>query len=278
MGTERMPTYETPIGRIETLEAGTGPNLAVLVHATAAGPGSLGRLAALAADDGWRVVAPALEGYGETRLSDAAGPAPVVRNSAVVRWALSGAVGTEDIGARLLFGHSMGGLVALEAALSGACPDSLALYEPIALSLLDPNDPADQEAREMDRRLVAGLARSVEDGEPERGVAAFVEAWNDISWSALRASDRAKLTDMAPDLVRETRGTNAHRLSRTAISTLTCRAFVMGGETSTPLAHRLVAATARAVPNATVKTLPTLGHFGPVSDPIAVWRVLSSAL
>ncbi len=270
-----MPIHDTPTGPIETLEMGDGLDLAVLVHATAAGPRSLGRLGAKMAEDGWRVVAPAFDVYGATRLDADSGLTPVLRNAAIVRWALARPPSPRR---SLLFGHSMGGLVALEAILGGGSTDLLALYEPITLSLLDPEDPADQKAREMDRRLVQGLAEAVEGATPERGVAAFVEAWNDVRWSDLRPADRDKLTAMAPHLVRETQGTNAHVLDRPALAALPCPTVVMGGQASPFLAHRLVAAVAGAISGAQRAVLPELGHFAPVTNSGPVWRAISAGL
>src|ERR1700742_225288 len=99
-----MPVYNTPLGAVEMLEWGDGPELLVMLHAAAAGPQSLAALAALLARPGLRIVAPALNRYGATvmRAEDR-----VQAHVDVLRATL----GLHPAARRTLFGHSMGGLI-----------------------------------------------------------------------------------------------------------------------------------------------------------------------
>ena len=80
--------------------------------------------------------------------------------------------------------------MALLVALDGAKPDALILYEPIVLDLLRADDPDDGRARAWDRALIDRLAAGVAVGSPESGVAAFIEAYNEVQWTALPVKAR----------------------------------------------------------------------------------------
>ena len=126
-----MPLHETEFGTVETIEfsaeapgeippeaRGEIPSeisadtdaeqagLAVLLHASAAGPGSLVRLGKALAAAGYQVVIPALHGYGGTWVGGDQGP--IERSVRVATWTLT-AFPTDR---KFLFGQSMGGLVA----------------------------------------------------------------------------------------------------------------------------------------------------------------------
>ena len=77
-----MPIVTTPIGRIDMSIMGEGPIAVVLLHAAAGNPRALHKLAALLANDRRRIVVPALDGYGDTRI-DAIGTS-LERNIALV--------------------------------------------------------------------------------------------------------------------------------------------------------------------------------------------------
>ncbi|MGZ4809628.1 MAG: alpha/beta fold hydrolase, partial [Thermoanaerobaculia bacterium] len=130
----------------------------------------------------YRVLAPDLLGYG------ASGPWPDrkpfhFREDIAF---LESLIGDEAVH---LIGHSYGGLLALQLALSR--PElvrTIAVYDPVAVGVLDPVEDADS---------LQPLARVSRDWQPgpngadEAWLAAFVDWWNDAgSWTRLPEATR----------------------------------------------------------------------------------------
>ena len=182
-----MPVYHTAYGAVEMLEWGEGPELLVMLHAAAAGPQSLAALAALLARPGRRVLAPALNRYGATVIRDETDR--VKAHVDVLRATLE----VHAAERRLLFGHSMGGLVGL---LGAAAFDAMVLYEPIVVACVE------------DRRLVEWDRAIVERAD----IGAFVSAWNGTPWEALPDGVRARLTAMAPMLIADMRAVSYYAM------------------------------------------------------------------
>ena len=175
-------------GTVEAIAEGAGDGLAVLLHAAGSSPRALGALAKTMRETAGRSIAPVLPMTIEP--ASAGGTShPLSRQIAVAKAALAhGATGR-----RVLFGHSFGGLVALLALLDGARPDVVVLYEPIVLAALDPADPEDEHARAWDRALIDHLAERQAAGDPEPGVARFIEAYNEVAWTRLPDTARAAI-------------------------------------------------------------------------------------
>lgn len=247
------------------LEWGEGEEIVVLLHAAAAGPTSLAGLARALARPGRRVVAPALAGYAGT--APAPGD-PLKAHVAVVHACL----GLLPRPPRMLFGHSMGGLVAL---LAAPPVDAMVLYEPITLGLLRDDDPADRAARDWDHEIVAFLADCVARGDPEPGVARFVAAWNELAWDALPPAARARLVDAAPRLAAEvTAGGNRPLI----LDRVTAPVTVLQGGRSPPITERMTARLAQALPQGRRVMLPACGHMGPVQAPTMVAAAFPQSL
>ena len=251
--------HPTSIGPIECHAQGEGAATVALLHAAASGPRSLFKLAAALADGGGRILTPALNGYGATRLTDADLGQPFAAHVRVARWALEQA----PAGRRVLVGHSMGGLVALLTVAGGAAVDAAVVYEPIVLGCLDPTDPADAAARAWDAAPVAKLQAAVASGDPEAGVAAFVEAYNEVAWSALPAPLRAQLVADAPKLVAETRAAQTVAIDFAAVPA-GLPILVLQGERSPDVTHRMTLGLARRLPQARRQVIAEAGHMGPV--------------
>lgn len=247
-----MPVLTTPIGPIETLQWGDGPTLVLLLHAAAAGPGSLSGLAKALARPDRTIVAPALHGYGATSVV-----CPGDRmdaHVAVTRTCLD----AYPAGRRVVFGHSMGGLVAL---LAAPPVDAMVLYEPITLGLLRDDDPDDRAERAWDLGIVGALERSVAAGDPEAGIRVFVEAWNELSWPALPASVRVRLIAAAPALAEEIRNGADRPLPVDAVRV---PLLILQGARSPAITARMTARLRDAVPGSRRVVLKGCGHMGPV--------------
>jgi pimeloyl-ACP methyl ester carboxylesterase len=169
-----------------------------------------------------------------------------------------------------LFGHSMGGLIALLAALDGLAADALVLYEPIVLGCLDPNSPEDIAARAWDGACIQTLHERVAAGDPEAGVAAFVEAYNEVAWSQLPAALRAGLVVKASNLVAETTATQELHLDMARLAALPMPVLILQGSRSPQVTHRMTAGLARAMPRAVSRIVEGAGHMGPVMSHAAV--------
>lgn len=264
-----MPLIQSPQGTIEVLEWGAGDTAFVLLHASATGPAALTGLARRLDTGDRRIIAPAFVGYGETDLGAAADDR-LAAHRAVVREVVQ----RLPAGRRVLFGHSMGGLVALETALDAEADgnrfDAVILYEPILIDMLDLNEPDHAEALAWDRAIIARLHRDVGAGDAEAGVSHFIEAWNETRWDTLPEAARRDLVAQAQNLVRETAAVSHHRLERSRLAASTTPTLLLRGA----CAPRLIAYTngvaAGVMPRARQRTLPGCGHMGPLLKPADV--------
>lgn len=247
-----MPVYPTSVGPVEVLEWGDGPTLVLLLHAAAAGPNSLAGLAKALAAPGRRIVAPALHGYGGTGITDAGDP--IEAHVAVARAVLD----LYPARRRVMFGHSMGGLVAL---LAAPVADAIIVYEPIVIGLLRDDDTADVVARDWDRAIVAELELRIAAGHPEAGIRVFVEAWNEVAWDALPASVRARLIAAAPAMAREIRAGSARQVDPGGI---VAPLLILQGAGSPEITGRMTARLHADVPGSRRMVLDGSGHMGPV--------------
>jgi pimeloyl-ACP methyl ester carboxylesterase len=227
------------------LEWGEGPELLVMLHAAAAGPQSLAALAALLARAGRRVVAPALNRYGATAMRDETDR--VKAHVDVLRAALE----VHAAERRVLFGHSMGGLVGL---LGSAAFDAMVLYEPIVVACVE-----DQRLVEWDRGIVA-----------QEDIGAFVSAWNGVPWEALPDGVRARLTAMAPMLIADMRAVSFHETDIEALRNVEMPVLLLQGERSPAITHAITARLVELLPNAERVVVEGCGHMGPVQAPAII--------
>lgn len=260
-----LPVLTTPIGPIETLEWGDGPTLILLLHAAAAGPGSLSGLAKALIRPDRRIVAPALHGYGQTLVVV---PGDRMDAHAAVARACLDAYPARR---RVVIGHSMGALVALLAELT---VDAIAVHEPIVVSLLRDDDPDDRAERDWDRAIVDRLVRAVAAGDPETGIRGFVEAWNEMSWPDLPQSVRSRLIAAASALAEDISCGSAHRIAPDRISP---PPLILQGALSPPITARMTARLHEAVPGSRRMVLDSCGHMGPVQAPAIVAAALEAA-
>ncbi|MCR9070839.1 MAG: alpha/beta hydrolase [Alphaproteobacteria bacterium] len=266
MGTRQSETVNASFGTVEVHRWGEGGRPVVILHAAATGPRAYGPLADLLADTGWSCVVPALHGYGAS-LVDAAADT-VDGHVAIARWAV------ETSGAEAVFGHSMGGLVALLGAETLNL-DRLVLFEPILFDALDP--VADAALIAAESEMAAAMVRTLAEGRPEDAVRAFVEVWNDTSWSDLPEPARARLTDLATGVVADTQATGTATIGKGVWSAAPPTTLIHG-DRSPEIVRHMVAGARRRMPGARVERLPGLGHMAPLLSAPAVAAALVSAL
>lgn len=273
-----MPLIPSPSGTLDVLEWGSGDELVVLLHASATGPRSLKFLAERLGCAGRRVIAPAFAGYGQRELIGGVDSDRVNTNRSIVSEVLA----QQYRPRRVLFGHSMGGLIALLTAMDEAqraTPvDALILYEPILIDLLDLQRPDHNAARAWDRAIIDRLAFQVCAGQPEAGVRAFVEAWNDTHWEALPDAARQQLIANADNLTQETTAVSNQKIDRARISALSTPTLLLRGTQSPPLIALTTEIAVNALPNAHQSVLPDCGHVAPVLNPAPVADCIESFL
>lgn len=267
-----MPLHETDIGHIETREWGDGPELIVLLHAAASSPHALARFAESLARPGRRVIAPMHNRYGQTDYP--ASDNPIDCHIAVAAACLDLYLADRQI----VIGHSMGGLVALLLCLRESRPDALVLYEPIVPDILDRNDPDDMAARDWDRGLVFDIAAKLEAGDPEPGIAAFVEGWNEMTWQAIPEAARQKLIDAAPVFAAETCAVQDYTIDRQALAAMSTPPLILYGSKSPELIHRMTKRLADHIPQSRRVALDGLRHMGPVTKPDLVAAAIEAYL
>lgn len=273
-----MPELATDKGPIDVSEWGAGDEQFLMLHATATGPHTLSGLAKRLLNEKRRICAPGFLGYGKTDFAEQADTSRVLTNQRIAAKVLQSFTGRRKV----LFGHSMGGLVgllvALDCARRGETLDALVLYEPILIEVLDPSQPEHAEVQNWDRTIVDKLADDVRNGKPERGVRRFIEAWNETEWDALPESARHHLVANADTFTRETQGISYHVLDLDEIRRLDTPVLLIRGTDSPEYAIQVSETAVRLLPNAELTVLDGCGHMGPLLHPDRVAEAIEEFL
>jgi len=232
---------------------GEGPQDAWLLHAAGASSGALIPLAKALSRAPYQILVPDFGALpSRTVPAEAYG------------WALKTQL-DERSRPSIVFGHSIGGTVALQALLAGARPRAVFLYEPILLSLLRAWVPAEAQALTWDRAIVQTLVDAVARGEPEAGVKTFIDAWNDAPWEDLPSSARQRILATADTLAHQTHAAADVALQADILARIDVPMTVFVGSRS-PVISRLMAQRATAlIPSARLIALPEAGHMYPIS-------------
>lgn len=259
MTARQSEIVQTGFGQVEVHRWGPGGKPIVLLHAAATGPKAYGPLAERLAEAGWQCLAPALHGTGNSRVPGAA--TAVEAHVAIAAWL------AEVSGARVLLGHSMGGLAALLTAPSVEL-DRLVLFEPILFDALDPAADAGLIAAEAE--MAAEMKRHLAEGRDADAIRVFVEVWNDTAWADLPEPARVRLTAQAAGVVADTQATGSVSIAPAVWQAAPATALIQG-DRSPEIARRMVAGAVRHLPTASVTTLSGIGHMGPLMriDPVA---------
>lgn len=254
----RIPyrTLATDRGKIGCYTVGDGAPL-VMLHAAGAGAASLLNLAKQL--PGRRAFIPDLHGYGATKIS---GQDTLDRHNHIVDaiCALAGPVTG-------VLGHSMGGALAAMKALRDPTQLSrLVLIEPIVFAAIDYGVPAFAAARAHDKRVSQVLFDAVAAGDPDRGLRAFLEDWNDVPFDQLRPDAQARLRDLAQVVSQEVRALAAWRMDRDVFSRIEVPALLMAGEHSPATAHAIVRGLDALLPASRAVTIDGAAHMGPATQ------------
>jgi pimeloyl-ACP methyl ester carboxylesterase len=205
----------------------------------------------------YRVLAPDLLGYG------ASGPWPEgepfhFRQDLEY---LESLLGDEPVD---VVGHSYGGFLGLQLALRR--PElvrSIAAYEPVAFGVLDEVEDAD---------ALRGLELVKREWEPDGSGAdedwlrRFVEWWNGPgAWERLAEETRGSFRAMGWKVFQEVMSLAADRTDRATYATIAVPTLLLGGEKSPMTERRVIERLGEALPRATVRFFPGVGHMGPIS-------------
>jgi pimeloyl-ACP methyl ester carboxylesterase len=225
------------------------------------------RLAAQLAPS-YRVILPDLIGYGAT----GAWPAGEPFHFALDVDAVVALAGTLDQPAHFV-GHSYGGFLALYAAR--AIPvRSLALYEPVTFSVLDP-------VRDADARI-ANLKHTWQpdaSGADEAWLESFVDWWNGPgAWRAMPGDTAAAFRAVGWKLFEEVRTLSADDTGAARFAEVTAPALIMGGGHTPLTERRTVERLADALPHGELRMFDGAGHMGPITHHAAVNAAISAFL
>lgn len=221
---------------------------------------------------GWRAIAPDVLGFGGTD----AWPVPG-ELSHDLQGELAAHVIDQTAGHSVdVVGHSYGGSIAVRLAVNAPQKvRSLVLIEPIINCLLaETNDPLFEESERVNKYLVA----CIDEGDPARGWAAFIDSRNGPgTWQRLSDKRRDEFIKQSAQ-GREAVLSNLN--NRTTLAE--CRSIavpitvICGAETAAP--DRRVTEILRDATGARYEVVPGAGHMSPLSHPVEVARLISYAI
>jgi len=266
-----MPVIKAGAFDLEFADAGAGPAV-VLVHSSASGHRQWRRLVETL-QGRYRLIAVNLFGYGKTSSWPGARPLTAADQAELV--AAAAALAGEPVA---IVGHSLGGLVALEAAarLAGRVRVVVA-FEPILFGDLKVHGPA----RAYDE--IVGLAsRYRELARRSDWNAAgewFVDYWTGPGAFAATPDERKQnMLAMLPAVVHEwdmaTSGTRPIEGWRAITAPVH---LIHAADTRTPT-REIMKLLARSYPDWHVHEVPSGGHMAPVTRPDLVNPVIAAAI
>lgn len=251
--------------RIAVEDSGRGDPV-ILLHGSAGSAGQWRALRALL-EPRHRVLAPDLIGYGRSSAWHGR-RAPRIDDEVEIVAAL---LDRCQRPARLI-GHSWGGVVALQAALD--MPDrvvDLTLIEPVAFGLLDSGGLADARLLAEVHLLAGEIAAALADGEPEAGMARFVDYWNGAgARAALSPQRQAELAGRGSRVVDNFRALLRRPSLLPHLHQLPIPTLLIGGALSPAPTRRIVERLGNALPLARTRIIAGAGHMAPLTHAEAV--------
>lgn len=163
-----------------------------------------------------------------------------------------------------LVGHSYGGFLALQLALRR--PErvqNIAVYEPVAFGILDDVDDADARSQ---LAMVNPRWEPDASGADDAWLRRFIEWWNGPgAWERLGDETRNAFRSVGWKLYQEVITLAADRTDRATYATIAAPTLILGGANSPLAERRVVEKLGAALPHATARLLPGVGHMGPIS-------------
>jgi len=251
-------------------ESGAG-HAVILLHSSGMSGEQWRRTATSLVERGYRAVVPDLLGSGLSPAWPDGKPLTFHDDVAAIRRLLA-RLGTPVH----LVGHSYGGMVALcTALLEPAHVRSLALYDPVALGVLEPERDGDALADVS--RVTFRFGETHE--EREAWLRQFIDYWSGSgAWAHLRAEARAEFVRTAWVTYAGARSLVADETRVAAYRALAVPTLLVTGETSPLAEQRVVALLGDAIANARVETIAGAGHMGPLTHARAFHDLLIAQL
>jgi pimeloyl-ACP methyl ester carboxylesterase len=167
-------------------------------------------------------------------------------------------------------GHSYGGFLAMH--IARAIPvRSLALYEPVTFSVLDPA----RDAAALAALYIKSAWEPDASGVDERWFTSFIDWWNGAgAWQALPADTANAFRAVGWKLYEEVRTLSADTTGAAKFAEVTAPALIMGGGKSPMTERRVCERLAETLPAGELKMFDAAGHMGPISHHAAVNRAI----
>ncbi len=268
-----MPEMRINGCKISYRDAGRG-ELVLLCHSSSSHSGQWKALTPMLEAD-FRVIAPDFHGYGGSDPLPQDGRPYFEADSAVVA-ALMDEFGPEAH----LVGHSLGGTIALRAAL--AMPErvrSLTLIEPVCFFLLEQaGHPARLEYLEM----AHGMSMLHHLGRTREAARKFMDFW--VEPGAFDAAGEAVqdyVTGTVPRVVDDWAGVFADapgQISATDLAGLTMPVQLIRGGATRASASAITGLISQIIPQSDLAEIPNLGHMAAASDPAEINIVVEAFL
>jgi pimeloyl-ACP methyl ester carboxylesterase len=218
-----------------------------------------------------RVITIDLLGYGERRMPEAPADFSLATEIDAVMEQVRDEIGDEPFH---LIGHSYGGAIALRlASLHAARIRSLALYEPVAFSLLEFGDTARKEVA----KLTAAMQRAM-DSDRGEATRLFIDYWSGAGAFARLPEDvKSEFIDRIPKVPLDFQALFGDRLQLAELAALDIPVCLLGGLRSPASTIRITQALALALPNADCHFIDA-GHMAPITHADTVNPILTAFL
>jgi len=266
-----MPVIKAGVYDLETTDTGSGPAV-ILIHSSASG---LRQWRALVETlkDRYRVIAVNLFGYGNTSPWPAGRPMSPADQAELVVSAAALAPGPVA-----LVGHSLGGLVALEAAARlGDRVRVVIVFEPILFGHLESHGPAD--ARDEIATLARGFSERAQAGDWNAAGEWFIDYWaRPGTWAAMPEERRQNTVAMLPAVVHEWAMATSSLRPLEGWRAITAPVHVIRAADSRAPTRAIVDLLAKTYPEWHVHEVAAGGHMAPLARPDLVNPVIAAAL
>lgn len=253
-----MPVLESGGWNIDYLDEGQGPAV-LLVHSASSSYRQWRALMDVLSPD-HRVLAINLFGYGETSPWPADHEQTVEDQVGLVLGLMDQVPGKIS-----LVGHSLGGVLTLEAALRRRDRiEKLALYEPNPFHLMREHGQPETYAGMVN--LMNTVQSLYRQGRHEEAARHFIVFWSDeASWDALPEKRRATLAKAIASTVHEGRALERNTTSIQAYASLAMPTLLMYAADTNPLIAQVLTLLEKGCPHWQVAVQPQGGHLAPLT-------------
>lgn len=253
-----MPVLESGGWRIDYLDEGQGPAV-LLVHSASSSYKQWRPLMdALNADH--RVLAINLFGYGDTSVWPAGREQKAEDQVDLVVRLMDQVPGKVS-----LVGHSLGGVLAMEAALHRRDRvEKLVVYEPNPFHLM--REHGRVEAYQGMVELMDTVQSLYEQGRHEDAARHFIVFWSDeASWEAMPEKRRATLAKAIASSIHEGRALERNQTSIQAYASLAMPTLLMYAADTNPLIAEVLSLLEKGCPHWQVAVQAQGGHLAPLT-------------